>query len=210
MSLAQLKARRWMAARPLILVGSGLLPPDDAAAELKSAGFQQVSVLQGGLYGHFLAGGKLVGNVQSGLQLAEVTISRFAAAVNRHDWFLADLAADESSPSPEEFMSFATTEDTAVLRNRIRDLVAQKNGQYLLLVDQYGEHRDLVLHTLKELGDARVFYLQGGKEAWHRHAQPRDPKRHRARHKTASQKQLPKNAVKTKSSCGCNKKKHHH
>ena len=171
MSVSQLAARRWMAPKKITLIGDTLTPMSEPLARLKSAGFQTLTVMEGGLQGHVLSGGKLIGNHTRSIQPGLVKMPQLVLALHDRDWLLVDLAGSVETPSLDGFLVTPSTANRIEIENRIHELSAQKASAYLLLLDRQGEHRDTILNTLRRIGDGRIFYLAGGKQTWLAHTQ---------------------------------------
>lgn len=198
MPFHQLKNKTWMKSKSIVLVGDALSNLDTMQQELEKRGFSNVTVLPGGLYGHYLKGGRVNSEAATIRNLGTVEPAGLGA-YGLDDVLLVDLTANEST---ESYSSLDMPE--ADLEERLAEFLHQQDKEKLILLDQQGEMRDQVVNALHKLGHPGVFYLRGGKTAWqyYLHQQKEGRSQWRGAHK-----QPGTSALTAKKPCDCEKNK---
>lgn len=156
LSKAALKTKTWLASKHLVLINQGLEDLGEVREDLIEAGFSQVSILQGGLYGWHVAKLPLAGKAHAATEIPLLPAVRFFAQRDSQDWQVLKLHELESKQEAE-------------LAGQLHQAINRaKSGQSTLILDAAGELKGPILNLLLETGNTTFYYLEGGERAYKR------------------------------------------
>jgi rhodanese-related sulfurtransferase len=163
-----LRTRNDLLGRKLVLLDDGVAPTDLLAqvAALRSQGFAQVFVLNGGLPAWMRAGGKVEGSSHSVLDVAQISAANFAWASRAAKWRVIAVG-DISVPAAEarDVIHLSETDNVELsLVSLSKDTVQGLPPNILIIAPTYGDYAKIEA----QLGRAErspVFYLNGGAPA---------------------------------------------
>ncbi|MCU7905839.1 MAG: rhodanese-like domain-containing protein [Candidatus Thiodiazotropha sp. (ex Epidulcina cf. delphinae)] len=174
--LYQLKHTQGLGGRPIVLVNEGhrLRPLEEACTQLTAEGFEQVSVLDGGIKAWAEAGRAMTAAAQAAL--GDIEPAKFVSSLPEREWTLIDL--DRSSqrlpPLPSTPGTIAHTGDFSSLSERIAAVKASRRPGRLvgfLVVSQDGADYGSVKKWFSDHGSKDIYYLSGGVNGFKRFAQ---------------------------------------
>ena len=176
LALASIRGRSFLKGREVILVDQGVVADSvmDVAKALRSAGFGQVRILNGGLQAWRNAGGSVNGSEPLATSLAELSPAVVFESARSSDWQIIGL---EKTAARYRFGDlFAQVSDVsdatpasvkAALIPGKKHLLISKQGEHY-----HGLHQTLVSH---QRSDTEIYYLAGGAEAYLKFLQRYDP-----------------------------------
>ena len=173
--LFAVKTKTFLKARPLILVNEGYAyePMERVCAHLRNNGFK-AWILDGGLTAWKQKGGPLRGDPfqQQGLNMVPAPVFYTEKAFD--NWLIVNITpskqANSSSMMPEA-INVPLTKNTASFVSALKKAIVQRKDNSLLLVmlfNEKGEGYEAIEQPLHEAGMAKVFFLNGGLEAYDR------------------------------------------
>lgn len=170
--LFSLKARPAYKARKLVLLDEGV-SPDALLAEvltLRKQGFRDVSVLKGGLAAWVRAGGMVVGEGKSALQLSLVDAAQFVRSRSSNPWLCLEVGA-AGNPDPLR-PAVTRVSGLAELEKKIAGKEWPVSGgagfRPVLLIVSDAQSRAQIEKKFA-LGDRQIFYLNGTAETLANH-----------------------------------------
>lgn len=161
-----LKTKTFLKAKPLVLVNEGYhyRGLEALCQELRTAGFAQVAILDGGLNAWRQTVAPLAGDLIAQRRLNRIEPEAFFPERDYRHWAVLDVSSWPGSPATP-----GAGEDR---QSRLRRfLTGQRqpldvDASYLLIVSDAGEGYDEIENAVKDLGWINVFYLDGGKQAY--------------------------------------------
>lgn len=164
-----IKSKRFLTDKRIVLVNEGrnLTQLDGLCTQLKSAGFQDVSVMIGGLHAWHQAGFPITGDRLELSKLSQISPAELISSLHERDWRFIDL--DRSLPN---LASLLTTSDTLEYRDSNAEFIAvvnKVNGQFgnasltgFVVVSSQGDNYQQIEHLLQLTEAKNIFYLSGG------------------------------------------------
>lgn len=165
--LHALKTRKRFQTQKLVLVGDGILEGEllDQARVLRTQGFANVVVLEGGVRAWQLEGGQIEGSSRFPAQSAIVTAWQIPAMQREGGW---DVVAIDSEDAPKTALRLTSrlswTGDSAALHADLEPLLAP-TGRRLLIVPSDDAWIEPIERIVNKAAKRPVYYLQGGLEA---------------------------------------------
>lgn len=166
-----IRTKTYLKNRALVLIDEGYsrLELAHTASSLIAAGFNSVSILDGGLNYWRQSGLKLNGAVLAQAAIQRIPAKQHAQAVSS-DWLVVDISGAKNALFPGNSMSIPYKTDKDGFAAKLRNLIAQqKQGGLItvLIVDEAGEtFMDLHKRT-KSITTANIFFLENGIKAYH-------------------------------------------
>jgi rhodanese-related sulfurtransferase len=169
--LFALKAKPFLKSKPVILVNDGFAASRLAAAckRLNRAGFK-AAVLPGGLLAWKEKGGRLIGDPFAMQQMNRVPPAIFMQESRSGDYLLIDASKEKNPPVAGAMrqavhLPLLEKQGPAKLKKLIRKNSADP-FRAILICTRDGRSDDLIQRRLAEAGIRRVFFLQGGRQAY--------------------------------------------
>jgi rhodanese-related sulfurtransferase len=173
--LFAVKTKTFLKARPLILVNEGYAyePMERACAHLRNNGFK-AWILDGGLAAWKQKGGPLHGDPFQQQGLNKVPAPVFYTEKAYDNWLIVNITpSKQANPPPlmPEAINLPLTKNAASFVSALKKAVAQRKDNPLLLVmlfNEKGEGYEAIEQPIHEAGMSKVFFLNGGLEAYDR------------------------------------------
>ncbi|MCJ7547639.1 MAG: hypothetical protein MUP30_12605, partial [Deltaproteobacteria bacterium] len=173
--LFAVKTKTFLKAKPLILVNEGYAyePLERACAHLRNNGFK-AWILDGGLAAWKQKGGPLQGDPFQQQGLNKVPAPVFYTEKAYDNWLIVDMSKSERSQATAmlpQAVHIPLSKNTAGFAAALKKAVAQRKDNPLLLVmliNEKGEGYEAVEQPIQEAGMSKVFFLNGGLEAYDR------------------------------------------
>ncbi|MCU7886778.1 MAG: rhodanese-like domain-containing protein, partial [Candidatus Thiodiazotropha sp. (ex Lucinoma annulata)] len=167
--LYMLKYKESLKNRNIVLINKGarLHALEMSCLELKTKGFKQVSVMEGGVKSWVDAGYSMTGGKLSVDGFSDLSPSEFVSAIPEREWVFIDLDHSSQALVNLIFVSGAInyTEDFSSLIAQVDAIKAShKPGQLIgfLVVSQDGKRYRSVKDRFQDYGIKDVYYLSGG------------------------------------------------
>ena len=168
-----IKTKTFLKSKQIVLVDRGPQYSGLArlADQLRKAGFQHVSILDGGLSAWAQAKAPLVGNAFVKLSLNRITPEQYFAERHYDHWLVMNIS---ESPSEHEFFQGAafvpyhknTNAFLKSIKTSIEIHSSDNETRYVLLVDKTGKLSLNQVNAINKLHRGQTFILQGGEQAY--------------------------------------------
>lgn len=164
-----IKSKGFWSDKSLVLVNDGrsLSQLEGLCHRLKSKGFKQVSVMEGGLYAWHKAGFPIAGDALEISRMNRMSPSEWMSASREREWRFIDL--DRSLPTLAKLLPSSEIIDYQTDKRAFLTAINQANRSFpkgvltgFLVVGENGDGYDAI-EPLLSLSEAKnVFYLSGG------------------------------------------------
>ena len=168
-----IKTKTFLKFRQVVLVDQGPQYSGLArlADQLRKAGFQHVSILDGGLSAWAQAKAPLVGDAFVKLSLNRITPEQYFAERHYEHWLVIKIS---ESPSERKFFPGAayvpyrknTNAFLKSIKTSIETHSTNNEARYVLLVDKTGKLSLNQVNAINTLHRGQTFILQGGEQAY--------------------------------------------
>ena len=169
-----LKTKTFLKSKHLILLNQGhsYHQLEELALSLKSAGFRQISILEGGLNQWIKQIGSLPGDLLAQRDIQEMTPAQFWPEHDYEHWLVVNLSPTQSTQqqlSPSVInLSFSDQSKTFIeqLTSAITKRTQTGISPYILITSGQGEGYPKVQASLRQHEWPPIFYLRGGIQAY--------------------------------------------
>jgi rhodanese-related sulfurtransferase len=173
--LFAVKTKTFLKAKPLILMNEGYAyePLERACAHLRNNGFK-AWILDGGLAAWKQKGGALHGDPFQQAGLNKVPAPVFYTERAYDNWLIVNINPSKKTTVPSampEAINIPLTKNTASFVSALKKTVDGRKSNPLLLVmlfNEKGEGYEAIEQPIQEAGMTKVFFLNGGLEAYDR------------------------------------------
>jgi len=167
-----LKTKTFLKSKHLILLNEGhsYHQLEKLVLTLKSAGFRQLSILEGGLNQWLKHKGPLLGDLLAPSEIQKMIPAQFWPERNYQHWLVIYISPTHQQQLSPSVLNLSPAGDTKIFIEQLTQAIAKRTqagiSPYLLIISAQGKDYPKVQASLRDYKWPNVFYLHGGLQAY--------------------------------------------